>query len=391
MDQIATEPVAVLEGSRQLSAALASTADDPFRRAKLLAETLHSLFPAPLAACLIKTSAGPALSIVPAEPWAASVAQELESWARNDVDTADMALPAAAPGPLILCGERIQFAKTIYGVVALAVESKERDSARAVLAWAAELLALRFRVEECERQNMADGQPPAQVDLGELTGIVTHQFNNILNDIVLQLAVLERRNLPADARAEAAAIRQRSQQAAGLVKELQRYSRSFYTAPTAVDLNAVVSSTVAGLCASAIKDSGPLHWLLPAGRRLTVQLDKAPGLPSVLGSVPDVTRLVGLLLHSAAAALPGNDAMIHIRTEPGESGPQLVVEDGGPGVAADMLPRLFEPFTAVRQGDDGLRLAVCRGLARRMQANLRGDNRAAGGMVFTVSFSPSKR
>jgi C4-dicarboxylate-specific signal transduction histidine kinase len=98
-------------------------------------------------------------------------------------------------------------------------------------------------------------------------------------------------------------------------------------------------------------------------------------------------RLLDLLLESAAAVLPGNSEAIVIRTRLGEMGPQLVVEDGGTKVAAEMLPRLFEPFTVARPGNDGLALPVCRGLARRMQATLRGDNRADEGMVFTAGFS----
>jgi signal transduction histidine kinase len=379
----------VLEGSRQLNTALAGTREEPCRRAQLLAQALQGLFQPPLAACLIKTPAQPALSIVPADASAAPVAKEMESWAQSEAELADVAL-SAAPDSLILCGERIQFAKTIYGMVAAAVRLEDCAGTHAVLAWAAELLAVRFRLEECARQNAAESQPSAQVDLGELTGIVTHQFNNILNDIVLQLAVLERRNLPADARAEAVAIRQRSQQAAALVKELQRYGRSFHEPLTGLDLNAVVRSTLEGLCASAVRDSEPLQWLLATGKRLPVQLDLTPGLPAVVGAAADVKRLLVLLLHSAAAALQESGG-IQVHTRPGESGPQLVVEDGGPGVAAEMLPRLFEPFTIARPGDDGMRLAVCRSLARRMQANLRGDNRTEGGMAFTVSFLSSKK
>jgi signal transduction histidine kinase len=392
MDAIATQLAALLVGSRQLGAVLPDSTNDPVRRARLLAERLRTLSRAPLAACLIKTSDGPALGIVPdhGAPWAEPVAQALEGWARSDTDLPEVSL-AAMPAPHVLCGERIRFAGTDRGLLALAVEPQERDAARALLSWAADLLALHWRVEECEQEHATDGQPAGRVALGELTGLVTHQFNNILNDIVLQLAVLERRNLSAEAHAEAVAIRQRSQLAAGLVKELQRYSRSFQTAPTAVDLNAVVHHTVACLSASAGEKSGAVLWSLPGGKRLTLRLEQAPGLPAILGSAGDVARLLGLLLHSSAAALEGKGETIHIRTQPGETGPQLLVEDSGPGVTADMLPRLFEPFVVTRHGSDGLALAVCRGLTRRMQASLRGENRAAGGMAFVVGFVPAKK
>lgn len=390
MDQPGVPFAAVLEGSRQLSSALAGTAADPMRRGKLVAEALHGMCHPQLAACLIKGSAKLAVSSAPSPPWAAAVAKQLESWAQDGAELTDVSLPAASPGSVVLCGQRIRNAKTTYGILALAVQPTERDSACAALAWAAELLALRLRVEELEGRHSGDKEPVGRVDLAELTGIVTHQFNNILNDIVLQLAVLERRNLPEETRAEAVAIRQRSQQAAGLVKELQRHGRSFHAQPAPVDLNSIVRSALESLCAAPVED-GTIQWSLPTGKHLKLVLDQAPGLPPVLGLAPDLTRLLGLLLHSSAAALRGDGETIHVRTRLDESGCQLLVEDSGPGVAADMLPRLFEPFTVVRQGDDGLGLAVCRGLARRMQANLRGDNRAGGGMVFTVGFAQVRK
>jgi signal transduction histidine kinase len=380
---------AVLEASRQFETALAGTGDDLTRRAELITKALHSVCQPPLAACLIKAPAGPVVGIVPNEPWAGQVAKELESWVQANAELPDVALSAATPNPLILTGEPIRFTKTTYGVIALAIEPKERSGARAVLAWAAELLALRFRVEECERHT-GEKEPLGRVDLGELTGIVTHQFNNILNDIVLQLAVLERRNLPEEARAEAVAIRQRSQQAAVLVRDLQRYGRSFQASPVALDLNTVVRNAVESLCAAPVKDSGEVQWSLPAGKRLTLRLEQTPGLSPVLGQAPDLSRLLGLLLHSSAATLQGDGGTLQIRTCAGENGPQLIVEDGGAAVTAEMLPRLFEPFTVARKGDDGLGLAVCRGLARRMQANLRGENRPEGGMIFTVNFAQAK-
>jgi len=401
MDAIASQVAALLDGSRQLRAALPGSADDPARRARLLAEGMHGLAAAPLGACLIHTPTGPVLGVAADRPeLAEGLSEQIESWARHGAEATEAvnhfeecvrSARADLPSALVLCGERIRYGTTGYGILACAVEPRERDTAKALLAWAADSLAVCLRLEECERPHAADRPPAERVDLGELTALVTHQFNNILNDIVLQLAVLERRNLPADAHAEAVAIRQRSQQAAGLVKELQRYSRSFQTPPAAVDLNAVVHRTVASLGASAVKDSREILWSLPDGKRLTLRLEQAPGLAPILGSAADVTRLLGLLLHSSAAALPGNGETIQICTRQGETGPQLVVEDGGPEVAVDMLPRLFEPFVVTRHGSDGLALAVCRGLARRMQASLRGDNRAAGGMVFVAGFVPAKK
>jgi len=62
------------------------------------------------------------------------------------------------------------------------------------------------------------------------------------------------------------------------------------------------------------------------------------------------------------------------------------VEDPGPGVAPELLPRLFEPFAVARHGGAGWEMTVCKALAGRLQGSCHGDNRAEGGMVFTIDF-----
>lgn len=226
------------------------------------------------------------------------------------------------------------------------------------------------------------------VQLGELTGIVAHQFNNILNDIVLQLAVLERGNIPPEGRAEVAAVRQRSQQAAGLVRELQRYGRSLYEPPAALDLNDTVRQALASMAGAPADGQSVFTYCLPSStKRLTVHLQLGQGLAKVMGAADDIKRLLGLLLRSAVSGTDAPDQTLGIRTQSSDSGPQLIIEDRGPQVSADKLAHLFEPFVVGRDGDDGLGLSVCKGLARRMLGNVRAENRPDGGMALVVSFT----
>jgi signal transduction histidine kinase len=66
------------------------------------------------------------------------------------------------------------------------------------------------------------------------------------------------------------------------------------------------------------------------------------------------------------------------------------VDDSGPGVPPDILPRLFSPFvtsrkrTAGRAGT-GLGLAIARGIVERHQGRIAAGRSALGGARFTIT------
>ncbi|MDZ4127300.1 MAG: ATP-binding protein, partial [Hydrogenophaga sp.] len=63
---------------------------------------------------------------------------------------------------------------------------------------------------------------------------------------------------------------------------------------------------------------------------------------------------------------------------------ELAVADSGPGIAPEVLPRLFEPFFSTREGGLGLGLSLCETLASGMGGSLSAANAATGGAVFRL-------
>ena len=69
---------------------------------------------------------------------------------------------------------------------------------------------------------------------------------------------------------------------------------------------------------------------------------------------------------------------------------QLTVSDTGPGIPPDDLARVFERFYRVdkaraRPGGTGLGLAIVRNLVQVLHGEVRADNGASGGAVFTIT------
>jgi two-component system sensor histidine kinase TctE len=94
------------------------------------------------------------------------------------------------------------------------------------------------------------------------------------------------------------------------------------------------------------------------------------------------------LLHNAIRHTPAGGALaVRVRREPGAA--VLVVSDSGPGIAADLQARLFQPFSAgdVRSGS-GLGLAICQEIVRALGGAIalenRENDRPGGGLDATV-------
>jgi PAS domain S-box-containing protein len=61
------------------------------------------------------------------------------------------------------------------------------------------------------------------------------------------------------------------------------------------------------------------------------------------------------------------------------------VEDAGPGIPEENLPRVFEPFFSRRKGGTGLGLPIVQRIVEAHGGTVTVANRAAGGAVFTVT------
>lgn len=94
------------------------------------------------------------------------------------------------------------------------------------------------------------------------------------------------------------------------------------------------------------------------------------------------------LLHNAIRHTPAGGALA-VRVRPDAGAAVLVVSDSGPGIAADLQARLFQPFSAgdVRSGS-GLGLAICQEIVRALGGAIalenRENDRPGGGLDATV-------
>src|SRR5918996_630547 len=106
----------------------------------------------------------------------------------------------------------------------------------------------------------------------------------------------------------------------------------------------------------------------PDSARTQVDVDLSPGL-EITGNGRLIEQLLLNLLNNARDAMSGRGRIkVIVARETGAIA--LYVADWGPGIAAEVRERLFEPYVTSRQRGNGLGLAVCRRIADEHHATI---------------------
>ncbi|MBX6364847.1 MAG: HAMP domain-containing histidine kinase [Gemmatimonadetes bacterium] len=191
---------------------------------------------------------------------------------------------------------------------------------------------------------------------GEMARQIAHEIKNPLTPI--KLSVQHLRRAFADGREDFGRILEAS--AEQILKEIDRLTeiaRAFsrYGAPAgsagpleAVDVAAVVHDALTLYSAS--------------DRNVAYIEAMEPGLPRVRARSGELKEIVLNLVENARTALDG-DGVINISARELPNGRvELVVQDTGPGIPPELLPRVFEPHFSTSSSGTGLGLAIVRRL-----------------------------
>jgi signal transduction histidine kinase len=112
--------------------------------------------------------------------------------------------------------------------------------------------------------------------------------------------------------------------------------------------------------------------------------------PDLVSTDPAAAKQVVLnLCLNAIQAVEGRDGdgSVQIATRLVRKGLELSVTDNGPGIAPEILPRLFQPFATTKSSGFGLGLAICSDILSSLKASISADPPVAGrGATFRVIF-----
>jgi len=144
--------------------------------------------------------------------------------------------------------------------------------------------------------------------------------------------------------------------------------------------------------AQAVRDVVELLSRVARKRGVSLHRETADGLPRVRlpeGEVKQV--LYNLIQNAIQASPPGATVRIRIAADCDEIA--VRVEDRGPGIPDDVLPRIFDPVFSTKTGDVhagmGLGLSVSRSVIEALGGRIDVDSRPARGSTFTAVFPAS--
>jgi PAS domain S-box-containing protein len=213
--------------------------------------------------------------------------------------------------------------------------------------------------------------------MGAMIGGVAHELNNPLTSILGVSELLQDTETNETARKQLGMLQQQARRAAEIVQNLTYFSRPPAPGKSKINLAEVVERTL------------NLHAYSLRKNSITVDFLQEPGLPYALGDPHQLMQVfLNLILNAEQAMREGRDrGTLRIRLGKANNSVWASFQDDGPGIPAETLPSIFDPFyTTKRPGrGTGLGLSICKAVIKEHNGSVDAANAPGGGAVFTVS------
>ncbi len=250
------------------------------------------------------------------------------------------------------------------GALNASVEAQVAERTRAIVETNARLVE---QIEARERAEAALLRATTLEALGRMTGLVAHDFNNILTALFGNLESLGKRLGPdADPRllrplANAGEAARRGER---MMEGLLAFARRRPVAPQHLDVNEVLADADDML-------------RLAAGAKLTLTVSPAASLPPISADRDQLERaLVNLVTNARDAVAERADGHVVISTSHRAGQVRIAVADNGPGMLPAVLERAFEPLFSTKADGRGTGLGL---------AQVYGFAQASGGAADIVT------
>jgi signal transduction histidine kinase len=195
--------------------------------------------------------------------------------------------------------------------------------------------------------------------MGQLTASITHEVNQPLaatrNNLIAALNFSNRtRPDLMEVREALACAVEEIDRASTVVARIRALMQKAPTRIDSVDVNEAVRGVIELIYGEVLKN------------RVSVRTQLADGLPLIQGDGVQLQQVVlNLILNAVQAMGAVTDGTREVLITTSQAEPNEVclgVQDTGPGLSAETLPRLFEPFYTTKPDGMGMGLSICRSI-----------------------------
>ena len=227
--------------------------------------------------------------------------------------------------------------------------------------------------------------------LGELSGGVAHDFNNVLAAILGRVQLLkmqiksplgkqEKRKSVLELRKGLEIIERASLDGAETVRRIQEFSRKRDEDKhfTTIDLNEIIDNALE-FTRTKWKDD-----VESKGIKVNIQKEFS-SIPPTSGSAAELREVFTNLINNAIDAMP-QGGHINIKTFTENNHISIKVEDTGAGIPTAIRDRIFDPFFTTKGfQSSGLGMSVSYGIISRHRGTITADSVEGKGTTFTIN------
>ena len=234
---------------------------------------------------------------------------------------------------------------------------------------------------ELQRQRETLYRTEKLAALGTLSAGIAHEMNNPLGIITSRIEIMlldaEGQNLPPQVLEDLQVLHRATQRVARIAANLRSFARQAPREHARIDLNAVVAETLL-LVRKPLEADGIV---------LVTTLD--PSLAMIVGDPGTLQQVLLNLVTNAREAMAGRGGEIRIETGIVGERPdwvRVVIRDTGPGISAEELSKVFDPFYTTKTTGTGLGLSVSYGIIQDHHGTVDVQSAPGRGTTFTLAF-----